>query len=298
MRATKKGRIGEHVNTLADIKRLRKDALAAHKQFDQPSRKVSSKTYKSSEDMAASKLDEAALAAQRAPAKAKPLSSQFAGLDRMLSSAARLDASSQAGMRVSGAKPAAIASNKMTAPAVSLKDHALFQLAMKSVQPIKDTRRAILPPAPQASGAILRERRERAVGADLRKMPQISDQYAPAKVEADDAHFVQHGYGPDLAKGLKRGKWSIGASLDLHGNTLEEARDRLDRFLQSCLAHHIKCVRIVHGKGYGSKDGESVLKQTIRRWLTQMADVLAYTECAEQDGGSGAVQVLLRVDKP
>jgi DNA-nicking Smr family endonuclease len=53
-------------------------------------------------------------------------------------------------------------------------------------------------------------------------------------------------------------------------------------------------VRIVHGKGYGSKDGEPVLKQTIRRWLTQMEAVSAYAECSERDGGAGAVQVLLQ----
>ncbi|HEY9571743.1 MAG TPA: Smr/MutS family protein, partial [Pusillimonas sp.] len=111
-----------------------------------------------------------------------------------------------------------------------------------------------------------------------------------------DSRYLRRGHGPDLIKGLQRGKWPIGASLDLHGSTLEQARERLDRFLQSCLAHQIKCARIVHGKGYGSKDGEPVLKQTIRRWLSQIASVIAYVECSEQDGGAGAVYVLLRAD--
>lgn len=196
-------------------------------------------------------------------------------------------------------KPAGIREprvSKPLVPAIDPDDKTLFRRAMKSVQPIKDTRRAILPPIAQAPSAILRERRERAVGVDRQALAQVSDQYAPANVESDDASFVRLGHGPDLIKGLKRGKWLIGATLDLHGNTLEEARDRLDRFLSSCLTHHIKCVRIVHGKGYGSKGGEPILKQTVRRWLSQMADVLAYAECAEHDGGSGAVQVLLRGD--
>jgi DNA-nicking Smr family endonuclease len=80
----------------------------------------------------------------------------------------------------------------------------------------------------------------------------------------------------------------------LHGATLDEARARLDQFLQSCLSHQIKSVCIVHGKGYGSRDRTPVLKQTVRRWLTQIDAVLAYTECNEQNGGAGAVQVLLR----
>lgn len=231
--------------------------------------------------------------------KPKKPASQFAALRRMLSAAdhsARLDAPKGAG-KGAPVPAAAPASRKAPGTTLDAQDRALFRLAVKNVQPIKDTRRAILPPVASASSDILRERRQRAVGAEPGKLPQISDHYAPVNVEQDDASFIQRGYGPDLVKGLRRGKWLIGASVDLHGNTLEEARDRLDRFLQSCLTHHIKCVRIVHGKGYGSKDGEPVLKQTVRRWLSQMADVIAYVECSEADGGSGAVQVLLRVER-
>lgn len=181
---------------------------------------------------------------------------------------------------------------------LTAEDTLLFRRAVKTVTPIKDTQRAILPPALAASQAILRERRDKATGMDSVKLAQVSDQYSPAKVDQDDSSFLRAGHGTDVIKGLKRGKWLISATLDLHGNTLDEARERLDRFLQSCLEHDIKCVCIVHGKGYGSKDGEPVLKQTIRRWLTQMAAVLAYVECAEQDGGSGAVKVLLRTQSP
>ncbi|HEY9280076.1 MAG TPA: Smr/MutS family protein [Eoetvoesiella sp.] len=174
-------------------------------------------------------------------------------------------------------------------------DQTLFRRAVKTVQPIKNTRRAVLPPVPLASDAILRQRRDAAMGREAVKLSQVSDQYSPAKLKHDESSFLQAGCGPDLIKGLKRGKWPIGASLDLHGTTLDEARTRLDQFLQSCLAHQIKCVQVVHGKGYGSKDNTPVLKETVRRWLSQIASVIAYTECNEQNGGAGAVQVLLRV---
>ncbi|MFW7340138.1 Smr/MutS family protein [Pollutimonas sp. H1-120] len=193
--------------------------------------------------------------------------------------------------------PAAPKAAKAAEPALSREDALLFRRTMKSVTPIKDTRRAILPaPRSLESGDIFRQRRERATGVDPVRLPQTSDLYRPATMDGDDTRYLRPGHGTDLIKGLKRGKWLIGASLDLHGSTLEQARERLDRFLQSCLAQQIKCVRIVHGKGYGSKDGESVLKQTIRRWLTQIAAVIAYVECSEPDGGTGAVQVLLRAD--
>src|SRR3546814_8197526 len=94
--------------------------------------------------------------------------------------------------------------------------------------------------------------------------------------------FVRAGCGPDLPRDLKRGKWPMQASLDLHGSTQDEARTRLDQFLQSCLTHRIRCVQIVHGKGFGSKNGAPVLKESVRRWLTQFESVLAYVECSEQ----------------
>lgn len=170
----------------------------------------------------------------------------------------------------------------------------LFRSAVKSVQPIKDSKRTLLPPLPAASEAILRQRRVAAAGESEARPAQVSDHYSPAGRQIDNNAFVRAGCGPDLIKGLKRGKWPVGASLDLHGATLEQARARLDQFLQSCLTHHIKCVCIIHGKGYGSKGGTPVLKQTVRRWLTQIDPVIAYTECREQNGGAGAVLALLR----
>jgi len=181
-------------------------------------------------------------------------------------------------------------------PATTAEDDTvLFRRAVKSVVPIKDTRRAILPPTPADAEDVLRGRRAVAMGSESPHTTQVSDHYRPAHVHHDDASFLRPGHGPDVVKGLRSGKWPTGATLDLHGNNIDEARERLDRFIQSCIDHRIRCVRIVHGKGYGSKDGEPVLKQTIRRWLTQMEAVSAYAECPERDGGAGAVQVLLQL---
>lgn len=200
-------------------------------------------------------------------------------------------------------------------------DVALFRRVVKKVERIKDPGRASLPMVPQASAEELRQRRELAAGQrsppgpkpsrtapsgdttphtvprQTRRVP-VSDQFVPAKLKHDDTSFLRAGYGPDLIKGLNRGKWPIEASLDLHGSTLEEARERLDQFLQSCLTHQIKCVRVIHGKGYGSKGGKPVLKQTVRYWLSQIPEIKAYAECQENDGGAGAIQALLHIDAP
>ena len=176
---------------------------------------------------------------------------------------------------------------------LSPQDQALFRQTMRYVQRIKDTRRAILPPKPVAPPTILLGRKAAAQGVISQGKPAVSDLFAPAPVLPDIEGYLKRGLGPDVLKNLKRDKWPIEASLDLHGSTLEQARDRLDQFLQSCLTHGVKCVRIVHGKGYGSKEGTPVLKDAVRSWLTQFEAVLAYTECSEQNGGSGALQALL-----
>ncbi len=180
------------------------------------------------------------------------------------------------------------------APAVQADDRRAFQQAVKGAARLHGSQRAILPPVAVASAAQLRQRRQAAAGAQHAPATSVSDLYTSARQMQNESEFVRAGSGPDLLKGIKRGKWPVSATLDLHGATLDEARERLDQFLQSCLTHHLRCVCVVHGKGHGSKNGTPVLKVSVRRWLTQLACVQAYAECREQDGGSGAVQVLLR----
>jgi len=52
-------------------------------------------------------------------------------------------------------------------------------------------------------------------------------------------------------------------------------------------------VRIVHGKGLGSRQREPVLKGLLRKWLLR-EEVLAFSQAPAAQGGSGAVLVLLK----
>jgi len=50
----------------------------------------------------------------------------------------------------------------------------------------------------------------------------------------------------------------------------------------------------VHGKGLGSPGRQPVLKDKVRRWLVQSDRVLAFVQARADEGGHGAVVVLLQ----
>ncbi len=110
----------------------------------------------------------------------------------------------------------------------------------------------------------------------------------------DGRCYWRDGMSPDLCSKLRRGDWPVKNHIDLHGLRLDPAREAVMRFLKESQKLNARCVRIVHGKGYGSEGHQPVLKNRVRRWLTQCDCVLAFAEAPDNDGGSGAVLVLLR----
>jgi len=114
-------------------------------------------------------------------------------------------------------------------------------------------------------------------------------------LEHDSAtQFLRPGVPRRVLTEMRRGRWTIRRQLDLHGLTREEARAALGRFLGEALAAGERCVRIVHGKGLGSPGGVSILKHLSRQWLSRREEILAFCEASPQQGGSGALLVLLR----
>jgi DNA-nicking Smr family endonuclease len=124
----------------------------------------------------------------------------------------------------------------------------------------------------------------------------LSDHYIPAhEIETgEELLYLRDGHSPDILSKLRRGHWVIQAKIDLHGLISDEARAYVSSFISDCKKRGIRCVRIVHGKGLGSRNREPVLKNKLRGWLMQKDEVIAYAEAKKQDGGSGAVIVLLK----
>jgi DNA-nicking Smr family endonuclease len=145
------------------------------------------------------------------------------------------------------------------------------------------------------------------------RLPEIIDENAEALAElaemvagqgdfsvADTDEYIEGaapGIDARLLRSLRRGDFSVQGRLDLHGMTQVQAREAVDRFLTDSRRTGKRCVLIVHGRGLNSKDQVPVLKQSIREWLNQKRigkTVLAFATARPQDGGTGAVYVLLR----
>ena len=112
---------------------------------------------------------------------------------------------------------------------------------------------------------------------------------------ADQNAFLRDGVQTTVLRKLRRGHILIEHELDLHGCSASEAETKLLAFLRSVRRPDRQCaVRIIHGKGLGSPNGNSVLKDKTRRWLQQDEGVLAFCQAGATTGGSGAVHVLLK----
>ncbi|MFZ9480875.1 MAG: Smr/MutS family protein [Burkholderiaceae bacterium] len=124
---------------------------------------------------------------------------------------------------------------------------------------------------------------------------QLSDMTPESLLDTDEAlSFARHGISSDTLRKLRRGHWVVQASLDLQGLRSDEARAAYTEFLKHCGHRELRCVRIIHGKGLGSVNREPVLKGKVLAWLQQTDVVLAFCQAPANDGGSGAVRVLLK----
>ncbi len=172
----------------------------------------------------------------------------------------------------------------------NLPDLQLFQHAAKGVRPLKTTPRVQAEPQkpkPIPQQFLMDEMQALA--------DSLSDHYIPAHEQesGEELLYLREGHSPDILRKLRRGHWVIQEQLDLHGLTAEEARLYVVEFLAHCRKRGARCVRIIHGKGLGSKNREPVLKKKLRSWLIQRDEVIAYAQAREVDGGSGALVVLL-----
>jgi DNA-nicking Smr family endonuclease len=106
--------------------------------------------------------------------------------------------------------------------------------------------------------------------------------------------FLRPGLNRMTLRKLRRGEWPPQDEIDLHGLSTEAARKFLAEFLHEATQRGLRCINVIHGKGWRSEGRDGVMKVHSRHWLTQHPQVLAFCEAAPSEGGGGAVWVLLK----
>jgi len=172
---------------------------------------------------------------------------------------------------------------------ISDADRELFRNRIGPVQKIKQVRMPVRKPRP-APYPVQRDADVQAVLREMASAPLVND-YC---LTGDELFFKHPGIQHRVLEKLRKGKFAIERELDLHGMISRDAQAALGRFLLHCRQHDIRCVRIIHGKGRGSRDGKPVIKNKLDGWLRHSPQVLAYCSARACDGGTGAVYVMLK----
>ncbi|MFB2538886.1 Smr/MutS family protein [Acinetobacter sp. c3-l95] len=172
-----------------------------------------------------------------------------------------------------------------------LDDHELFNQAMQGVQPLPEKRYAEIKTGIQKPDAQILAKRVNAEGVIIEGDTVLSDTQALLNPVASQANLsyriatLQYRVFEDLKAGRLR--WY--EAVDLHGCTVEQAREAVLQIIQMAHQDLQNVIKIVHGKG---KDG--VLKSYVNTWLRQHPQVLAFVSAPIDQGGTGAVLVLLK----
>jgi DNA-nicking Smr family endonuclease len=112
-------------------------------------------------------------------------------------------------------------------------------------------------------------------------------------VDKDDVlAFKKDGVQDGVYKNVRLGKYQVDSTLNLHGQSVKEARIKLFEFLQDCYKHNVRSLLIQHGKGLHSE--HAVLKSYVNVWLRNVDFLLAFHSAQPQHGGTGAVYALLK----
>lgn len=189
--------------------------------------------------------------------------------------------------------PKPVVAHKAPAPEDDIDDATLFARATQGTRRItSDTVSLSRPPAKPDANTL--RRRATAVselgdnGTPLSDTAALMQTIAPEEVLS----FARSGVQPRLLQKLKQGLSPWQAAVDLHGCSIDQAREAVLALIANARREGQNTVKIVHGKGL--QNGQPLLKTCVNGWLRQLPTVLAFVSCQPRDGGTGAVYVLLK----
>ena len=165
-----------------------------------------------------------------------------------------------------------------------------FFSAMIGITPLAGRGRAVRPEPPL---------QDTPPSAASNPLQDIVDGKVEFALSGTDEFMEGHVVGLDLLTvgKLQAGQFSPEAHIDLHGLNSEQAFHHLVGFFRNAYYKGVRTALVVTGRGLNSPDGNPVLRAKILQWFTQepfRRIILAFCTARREDGGTGALYVLLR----
>ena len=172
-------------------------------------------------------------------------------------------------------------------------DLALFREQMRGVKPITHDRADTGKPKADPT-RVQRLRQAATVREQTLTVDGLSDQFVIDVGAEDELFWSANGVQEGQMRRLKAGQIAFEGSHDLHGMSVEKARETLWEFLAEAARREIRCVRVTHGKAARTDGKRPLIKSHVNTWLRQHPQVLGFTSCLPKHGGTGAVYLLLK----
>lgn len=169
----------------------------------------------------------------------------------------------------------------------TISDSEIFKKAMQDVVPLKQGDRVATPKVPNKPLKVKQP--------ETRVEENIYIAYHEPVYAHTQLSYLKPNVDAKLLRQLKAGKIKPEREIDLHGTTVTQAQALLLQVLQSDSG--LRSVLIVHGKGKQAEDEPAKLKSLVNQVLRSLPQVLAFCSARANEGGEGAVYVLLKRSK-
>ncbi|MCH9743188.1 MAG: Smr/MutS family protein [Proteobacteria bacterium] len=168
----------------------------------------------------------------------------------------------------------------------------LFRESLTGVTPLKQTARISKPTSDRLLKKRLRARRLGLIDSQFYALDKTES--VERFVQAECALVYQRtNLANKQVNSLRKGQFATRCVIDLHGLNETQAEVRMQDWLKNCRHRTDRYALVIHGKGLGNTDAQPVLKNWLNWWLRNQPRILAFHTAQPNDGGAGALYLLL-----
>ena len=165
-----------------------------------------------------------------------------------------------------------------------------WEIFKEKVQPIK------------ASGKV-KYTKKKTTASSVQERKVINENFNEINLEEQSEAIRQ--LDKNILRKIKKGNLIIEESLDLHGYTIEQSKEKVVKFIEKNYSNKKRFLLIITGKGRRLDvsegwRGKGKLKENVPHWLSSVylsKYVLWFDKATSDKGGDGALMVYLKKSK-